>query len=907
MTTPFREIRVFISSRCVGDYVPIRRELYDLLMSSVVFEPSMFEEFGAKSCTPEEAYIRELADCDVCVFIIRNGDGLTEGVLQEIDCAIQRKIKSFFYLCGFENYPEELERRLPRSSMPVIRRSLANLQDIPRAAFTDLQRDVLDVYRGYCNNVYVADLRSENEAGPFSLSGESSLSLPKSTVKAIDATTEVFMEFVFDDSNERNNASNEFDRSCANLARRMLFDGSVDSFNWKRLITSLNESIDNSAGIDVIESRWEAIIAYYKQDYGNALNHQAKAYQLAQDCSMPDWLIKDILIDLRNIDSIEKLFSSEYQGLLDESDTALSYPMLDRENADFYSDLNEQQEKELERSIYTITFGNSFSSPIGHLCRAFVIAAAFGSLTHLLQTRKKLEALAITLCNQYGCDEFGMLLLKVLLLSGDGAKIERMVQAMGAIDSPKTSSDAYRMFESVWNCAPPTCKQAARFEAFHRLGTSMEGSDYSKAEVQFMTVAQSFCVKRANDVKPAKSMMRAIRANSHRLNSEWSFEQCLRMLQSRRLEVAKEALVALRSAAFDFNHVGRKVLSNILSATCVVTKANSDFLGFDAAVVFAMISRERLDLREECAECANDCLNDYSKRIFHTEIDAEDDNALEENIVRYIKKIEDDNATQGQNGVWSHSALAEYQNTANLIELIEEPSRDLICRAAEAALGTLNANGRMLGDKLDAYDLIMRLLALPSVSSLEDIGISEADLLNVNLDAVSASMIGENESLLNLSISHEALLCAAGLSNVSKLEDLLIDTYSARDFDKAKSANTLRYMLSATSADCVSNKLSSFLYAYASALYASTSFQVRIVAIELLFEMLLIAEVSHDVARQLVNSFEIKSPNEKCRILRHQKEIQDANEAAWEDLKQRSLNDLDSISRSVAEEQFAGD
>lgn len=907
MTIPLREIRVFISSRCVGDYAPIRRELYDLLMSSVVFEPSMFEEFGAKSCTPKEAYIRELADCDVCVFIIRNGDGLTKGVLQEIDCAIQRKIKSFFYLCGFENYPEELERRLLKSSMPVMRRSLENLHDIPQAAFADLQRDVLDVYRGYCNNVYVADLRSENEAGPFSLSGESSLLIPKSMVKAIDATTEVFMKFVFDDSGEGDNASNEFDRSCADLARRMLFDGSIDSFNWKRLITSLNEPIDNSAGIDVIESRWEAIIAYYKQDYGNALKHQAKAYQLAQDRGMPNWLIKDILIDLRNIDSIEKLFSSEYQGLLDESDTALSYPVLDRENADFYSDLNEEQEKELERSIYTTTFGNSFSSPIGHLCRAFVIAAAFGSLTHLLQTRKKLEALAITLCNQYGCDEFGMLLLKVLLLSGDGAKIERMVQAMGAIDSPKSSKDAYRTFESVWNCAPPTCKKAARFEAFHRLGTSMEGSDYTKAKARFMTAAQSFCVEEANDIKPAKSMIGAIRANFHRLDPEWSFEQCLRMIQSRRYEVVKGALAALRSGAFDFNHVGCEVLSSIISATCVATKVNSDFLGFDAAIVLAIIGRERFDLREECVECASECLSDYHKRIFHTETETEDDSALEENIVQYIKRIEDDNATQGQNGVWSHSGLAEYQNTANLIERIKEPSRGLICRAAEAALGTLNANDRMLSDKLDAYNLIMRLLALPSVSRLEDIGISEADLLGVNLDAVSASMIGENESLLNLSISHEALLCAAGLSDASKLEDLLIETYSARDFDKATTAKTLRYMLSASGADCVSDKLGSFLYAYASALYTSTSFQVRIVAIELLFEMLLISEISHDVARQLVNSFEIKSPNEKCRILRHQKEIKSANEVAWEDLKQRSINDLDSISRSVAEEQFAGD
>lgn len=79
MENSFREIRVFISSRCVGDYIPVRQKLFRLLKSSTVFEPSMFEGLGAATGYPKEVYTRELIDCDVCVFIIRNDDGLSEG------------------------------------------------------------------------------------------------------------------------------------------------------------------------------------------------------------------------------------------------------------------------------------------------------------------------------------------------------------------------------------------------------------------------------------------------------------------------------------------------------------------------------------------------------------------------------------------------------------------------------------------------------------------------------------------------------------------------------------------------------------------------------------------------------------------------------------------------------------
>lgn len=905
MPNVYREIKVFISSRCVGDYSSIRRELYDLLESSVVFEPFMFEECGATSSQPKETYLRELIDSDVCIFIIRNGDGFSEGVLEEIDCAFQHKKKSFFYLCGFNDYPEELEKRIPKMSMPVMQYKTANLYDVPQAAFRDLQMDVLNVYRGYCNDAYTFDTRSETLTEIPTLSSSQFPMLSKNTLGTIDATVNVFRKFILGDSEEEREASSELDKCCADLAQRMLFDGGVGSFDWSHLVSSIDEMIENKEAVRIIELRWKAIVSFFKESFQEAIDYLAQAYELVLKCNMPDWFITDLLIDLRNVDSVLHPFSPTYQKLIDENDTIFSYPVLDRENASFYSDLDEAQEKDLQRSIYAVTFGNSLSSPIEHICRAFTIAAMFGSFAQLLQTRKKLETLAVYLCRQYGTEDFGTLLLKLLVLSGDGPKVERMVQAMGDIDNFQSSHEAFYAFENVSNCAIPPNTKTICFEAFSRFGTSMKDSEFLKAKVKFMAEAQSFEIKDYGDTNAAVSMIKAIRTNAQRLDAEWSLEQYIRMMQSGSIEVQKKILEILSTGVLEFEPQNYSALLILIESISDAVKTSPDFLGFNAAAALAILGKKHTDLRAECITQANECLSDYNKRIFDIEICDEDDGSIEESIVLYIEKIEEGNVIQGGNGLWFRSGMAEYQNAASLIESLENPSNEIICRAARAALGTLKLENRLLNEKADAYILLMHLLALPEIEGIESIDISSEDLLSIEINGASAPMTGDNESLLNLSIDHEALLYAASLSNAKKLEDLLMVTYGARDYDKARAAKTLRHMLKAIGANNIDGEFAYFLYPYALALYSSQSFQVRIVVIELLLEMLHIPVISYDVARHLINSYEIISPNERCRLIRHQHDVKDANEEAWLELRQKSLNDLCSITKSVAMGQFS--
>lgn len=905
MENSFREIRVFISSRCVGDYIPVRQELFRLLESSAVFEPAIFEGFGAATGCPKEVYIRELMDCDVCIFIIRNDDGLSEGVLDEIDCAIEKRKKSLFYFCGYESLPSKLENKLSTSSMPVYRKNISALEDVPQVAFADLQKDVLDIYRGYCNEFYIANLPFADESKTLSfptVKGQV-LELPKSIIKNIKSTTTVFEKFIMGDSDEACEPDNPLDGCSSDLARRFLFSGGIEGFNWEDFVNEAEKSLGDLYPSDVIRHRWKCIIAFFQERFEDALDHQKAAYDLAVKQGSPDWLVKDIIIDLRNIHSRVEFFPTTYQALLDESATTLSYPLLDREQSEFYSDLLKDQQKNLERSIYTVTIGKSLNSPIDHVTKSFFISAINGSLTHLLITNDLLECFALFLCEQYGTNRFGSLSMNMLLRSGDGKKIEGMIQSLDNLDDPKTPHNAYSVYEMASACAMPGRRLATKFEAFRRLGIYMSDAEFTMAAASFMVSAQAFKVEDIRDVSAGKSLVSAICANVARLDRNWANSQLPRMLETGVLEVQKEVLKAVQWGAIDFKLADEDYIVHLIEVIEKAADCHSDFLGYQVAIALYVLCSERPEMIGRCSEAADEHLNERDREVFFTEVSDRGETALE-SIERFISIIERNNQRQGENGVWAYSGAAEYGNTASLIASLADPPLEIIARAAQAALGTLLNKNSLLSDKSNAYIMMMRLLALPAVQGIEDLGITAEDIPKININTVSSPMIGENEALINLSIDHEAFLYAVGLSDGSRLEDLLIETYAAREFDQARAAKALTNMLNAIDLSLLEPKIASFLHAYAGSLFKSPSFQVRIEVIELLFVMLGIPMLASNISRQLVNSYDSKSPNEKCRIIHHQGAIHDANADVWAELKRKALNDSCSISRLLAEEVF---
>ena len=85
----------------------------------------------------------------------------------------------------------------------------------------------------------------------------------------------------------------------------------------------------------IVYIRWQAIQAYFSGDIKKCIDYLEEALKLAKDTAQPTWVIKDILVDLRNqhwtwCTMRNENYEPQAQKELTESSEELYYPILDR-------------------------------------------------------------------------------------------------------------------------------------------------------------------------------------------------------------------------------------------------------------------------------------------------------------------------------------------------------------------------------------------------------------------------------------------------------------------------------------------------------------------------------------------------------------------------------------------------
>lgn len=105
--SPDKKIKVFISSICgVEKYDKVRIELKGAIERTQLADVYIFEGTGASTLPAGAHYTFALEDSDICIFLIDNADGISEGVQAEIDTVRKHNIKALYYFCD-ENQKEK--------------------------------------------------------------------------------------------------------------------------------------------------------------------------------------------------------------------------------------------------------------------------------------------------------------------------------------------------------------------------------------------------------------------------------------------------------------------------------------------------------------------------------------------------------------------------------------------------------------------------------------------------------------------------------------------------------------------------------------------------------------------------------------------------------------------------------
>ena len=307
MVSPGQKIKVFISSICgVEKYDKVRAELKKAIEDTQLADVYLFEGKGAASLPAGAHYTWALEDSDICIFLIDNADGIRPGVQAEVDTVKKFNIKALYYFCD-ENQKEKtaLEQSLMGSHFAKSK-TVHSSSELSKDGTQALIDDIVAVYHYYCIGKIIVKPDERDEMQEIEVVGTEKYQLPtipKATLKNVDKCRDYILKFVLGYSRGKfpgeKEKSSEIDEWGLEFLQVLLEGKSIKHFNTAMYLDALKAQQDDGH-YQVVQIRWQAIQAYFAGDIEKCVEYLETALSFAKETNQPTWVIKDILVDLRN-------------------------------------------------------------------------------------------------------------------------------------------------------------------------------------------------------------------------------------------------------------------------------------------------------------------------------------------------------------------------------------------------------------------------------------------------------------------------------------------------------------------------------------------------------------------------------------------------------------------------------
>lgn len=501
-----RKLTVFISSKIDERYKLIRHALKTLLMETgLVVSVYAFEQ-EASSQNTQGAYLSEVSQSDLCIFLIDNADGVSDAVYKEHKQAINTGIHRLYFFCD-----ERIKDEIPlhselRQSGETIYRTIHEFAEIPKVAYERAIQDLLDWYRKRADNLdsdtdITSDIQPTAEAHTFQAG--SLITLDKNVFARYSSNN--ILVRVLNPYGEKlfpheKDSSTSFDNLCADFLRMVIGRKtfSIDAFTQlKDAVLSEPAAINDIA--DVLRIRLDAIAEFFSGNLDACLTKICEAYKLIKgNESIPEWLVNDIAIDMRNISTMldqtknQMQFNSEGQKILNQSTETVYYPLLDRFAENQKSELLKEHFEMLTESPYTNRMG-IMNGAFDYIASCFNIAVRFGSLTNIRITCNRYAEVLFT--KYVDCKDVRLFreLARMYILEQDEKSLGKVVKAYRNSVDAVTVDDIEVIIESI-ETLPFKHK---RFESVCLLleyfGYYMSDEQYKKQEDIFFAQSNVWC------------------------------------------------------------------------------------------------------------------------------------------------------------------------------------------------------------------------------------------------------------------------------------------------------------------------------------------------------------------------------------------------------------------------------
>lgn len=785
--SPGQKIKVFISSICgVEKYDKVRAELKKAIERTQLVDVYTFESRGASTLPAGDHYILALKDSDICIFLIDNAGGIKAGVQAEIDTVKKHNIKALYYFCD-ETQKEKtaLEQSLMGARFAKSK-TVHSFSELSREGAQALIDDIVAVYHYYCTGRIVLNSGENDEIQAVDVVGTEKYQLPiipKSTLKNVDKCRDYFLKFVLGYSRgrypgEMENTS-EFDDWGLQFLP-ILFEGkSIKYFNTAMYLDALKAQQDDGH-YQVVQIRWQAIQAYFAEDIKKCVECLETALSLAKETNQPTWVIKDILVDLRNVHWTCCTARNEYsdtpaQKELTESSEELYYPILDRIHESLHEKYIEGLYKKKIGSPYSVTIGNNLD-PYGEMLASSLIVSMYnGSLTHILLIYEKIRDFVFYLSCKYDDWNLRLNLYKLAIFAGNEKEIKGIQDSFPEVLNNLTADEAKSIMDFCLNHPIKYKRLSSQLLAFGSVGYFLDDKYYESYEKSIVGEIKSWLNSDTSVVAIGQDIFRCLSGVAYRMSQDILSEICCQFIDRHysRWYMDMFKFIATR---IDLRKMSDSSAKALVEHINYVLDNEKERVQIEYSPAFLCVLRKQnRALTEGMDKRIAKYLSGYYEGIYKLETTENKNRDMPAFVKEYIERIRKNNETQGKDGVYFGHGAREIATVRSI--LLE---KGLMCDAntmdmlVSVVADTLLISKEGILAKLDAIALLICLAVKYPEDYTRNQGVYEKLFAQQNaIETADNSIISSNIDSISLKIGLQLLYISMGKDVYADILELM--------------------------------------------------------------------------------------------------------------------------------------
>ena len=550
-----RKLSVFISSRMSGRYDFIRRELAFLLINTDLFDVFIYEDSGAGSENNIDSYIEELKRSDAVIFMVDNKDDVSDAVLKEERTAKENGLRRIYIFCNQDSKEHTQMQESLKDKYGAKYEETPSFREMPERAYLSILQDIISIYRrktpphssGDDILPRLPDTPSSPEPAKYPsapkcladyLAGFQVQDIDCSDVKAM-----AFLEVVI---------------------RRKSFAENFTRESFMKYAETLITGRENIS--DFLKLRFEAVCNFYQGSIEAATESERKALSEGMNnASVPDWMIMDTAIDLRNM--ARSIKSYELIGQAQECINQrgrVHYPILDRFDDSISKYMLEDYEAKFTMSPYTIRLGSNFYDIIKSIADIFWLSLHNGSFSHIELTRRRMTNMLTMINNIYDDHQSKAELIRLLCLDGgDMKKLDSFMRTYHSDTDMLSPEEASEILRCIRLIPDADYARARLFGFMAKFGYYCTDTEFEHTAEELAREAMLWAEHGGRDYDSSENIFRFYGGTWRRNRANETLDFAVTALEHLRNPVYYEHILDLLRA-FDFREASPERVRNII-------------------------------------------------------------------------------------------------------------------------------------------------------------------------------------------------------------------------------------------------------------------------------------------------------------------------------------------------------